>query len=209
MARKAVFLDRDGVILEERGYLARPDEVVLIEGAAEAIRKVAGLGLLVVVVTNQSGIGRGLFTENDYSRVKEKMDTLLALGGAKADAEYFCPHAPWEGCTCRKPSAGLAFRAAMDLGLDLAASFVVGDKASDMEMARIIGARSVLVRTGYGLETERTLEPVWDAVADGIADAAEIIKSWVGEERDECLENERARGENDSGGFPGNSQSPA
>jgi histidinol-phosphate phosphatase family protein len=185
--RKAVFLDRDGVILEERGYLANPDEVILLDGAASAIRMMADLGLRVVVVTNQSGIGRGFFTEEDYRRVKDRMDTLLALRGAKTDAEYCCPHAPWESCSCRKPEPGLALRAAGELGLDLTGSFVVGDKASDMEMSREIGARSILVRTGYGLETERTSEPVWDAVVDGIGEAVEVIRGWIAEGRGESL----------------------
>lgn len=177
--RRAVLLDRDGVILEERGYLSKPEDVTLIRGAAEAIRKMAGLGLKVVVVTNQSGIGRGFFTKEDYRRVKEKMDALLAPLGAKTDAEYFCPHAPWEGCTCRKPNPGLARLAAEELGLSLAGSFVVGDKRSDMEMARAIGAKSILVRTGYGCQTEREGEPIWDAAAQDIGEAAEIIARWV------------------------------
>jgi len=179
MKGRAVFLDRDGVILEERGYLSNQKEVTLIRGAAEAIRKMAGLGLKVVVVTNQSGIGRGLFTRTDYLRVKTAMDALLARQGAKTDGEYFCPHAPWEGCGCRKPAPGLALIAGKELGLNLDESFVVGDKRSDMEMARAISAKSILVRTGYGWQTERDGEPIWDAVAQDIGEAAETIARWI------------------------------
>ncbi|NLI95558.1 MAG: HAD family hydrolase [Synergistaceae bacterium] len=180
---RAVFLDRDGVILEERGYLSNPEEVTLLKGAPEAIRKMAGLGLKVVVVTNQSGIGRGLYSEDDYRKVKERMEVLLAHAGARTDAEYHCPHAPWEACGCRKPSIGLVLEAAKDLELDLSGSFVVGDKLSDIQMGRGIGARTVLVRSGYGRRTERNTPRIWDAVAEGILEAADIVASWVAEGR--------------------------
>ncbi len=179
MSNKAVFLDRDGVILEEKKYLSRVEDVVLTKGAPEAILCLSSLGLKVVVVTNQSGIGRGYFTEKEYHEVMEQMRSLLGGKGAAVDADYFCPHAPDEPCNCRKPSLGLARRAAKDLGIKLVDSFVVGDKISDMEMARAIGAKAVLVRTGYGLEVEKTCSPVWDAVVDGILDAAGIIAGWV------------------------------
>ena len=177
--KRAVFLDRDGVILEERGYLSHPGDVSLVTGAAEAIKLFSRLGLKVVVVTNQSGIGRGLFTRRDYLRVKAAMDALLARQGAKTDGEYFCPHAPWEECGCRKPAPGLALIAGKELGLNLDESFVVGDKRSDMEMARATRAKSILVRTGYGWQTERDGKPIWDAVAQDIGEAAKIIARWV------------------------------
>jgi len=177
--QRAVFLDRDGVILEERGYLSHPGDVSLIAGAAEAIKLFSRLGLKVVVVTNQSGIGRGLFTRRDYLRVKAAMDALLARQGAKTDGEYFCPHAPWEECGCRKPAPGLALIAGKELGLNLDESFVVGDKRSDMEMARAIRAKSILVRTGYGWQTEKDGKPIWDAVAQDIGEAAKIIARWI------------------------------
>jgi histidinol-phosphate phosphatase family protein len=186
--QKAVFLDRDGVILEERGYLAKPDEVTLLDGAAEAIRMMAGLGLKVVVVTNQSGIGRGFFDANDYKKVRERMNTLLAQQGAKVDAEYNCPHAPWEECACRKPLPGLVQTAASELALDVAGSFVVGDKRSDMELARAVKARSVLVRTGYGKETEKDSDGTWDVAVDNISEAAEVIRDWVEEGRVEVVD---------------------
>lgn len=205
--KKAVFLDRDGVILEEREYLARSEDVVLVQGAAEALRLLALLGLKVVVVTNQSGIGRGFFSEDDYHKVRGRMDTLLGQQGAKADAEYYCPHAPWESCNCRKPLPGLALRAARELGLDLARSFMVGDKLSDIQFARVIKARSILVRTGYGLETERTAEPIWDAVANGILEAVDILAGWVAERGDENGEESASR-EDDSRDLSGNRKSP-
>ncbi len=186
---RAVFLDRDGVILEERGYLSKTEEVALLEGTPEAIRKMAALGLKVVVVTNQSGIGRGFFSEDDYRKVKERMEALLAQAGARTDAEYHCPHAPWEACACRKPSIGLVLQAAKDLELDLSASFVLGDKLSDIQMGRAIGARTVLVRSGYGRRTERNAPRIWDAVAEGILEAADIVASWVVEGRSSLGEN--------------------
>lgn len=175
----AVFLDRDGVILEEKNYLSREEDVVLLKEAADGIRLLSSVGLKIVIVTNQSGIGRGLFSEGDYRKVMERMLALLGKEGARIDGAYFCPHAPWEGCGCRKPSPGLVFLAEKELDLNLAGSFVVGDKQSDIELARAIGARSILVRTGYGSQTERAEKPVCDAVAQNLREAAEIIVRWV------------------------------
>lgn len=176
---RAVFLDRDGVIIEDKGFISDPEDVVLIDGAPEAIGRMTSMGLKVVVLTNQSGIGRGLFLEEDYSRVTERMALLLGEGGASLDGVYHCPHAPWEGCDCRKPKPGLAFRASRDLGIDLPKSFVVGDKSSDMELARAIGAKGVLVRTGCGRKAEEEGGPLWDAVVDDVKAAAEVIRLWV------------------------------
>jgi len=181
LGEKAVFLDRDGVLIEEREYLSNPEEAFLLEGAAAAVRQLSALGLKVVVLTNQSGIGRGYLTVEKYLKVKERVDALLSERGATIDAEYFCPHAPWEGCGCRKPLPGLAHRAERELGITLEGTFVIGDKKSDMEMARSIGARGILVRTGYGAETEKNEIPAWDAVVDGVAEAAEIVSGWVEE----------------------------
>lgn len=177
----AVFLDRDGVIVEERNYLSRTEDVVLLEGAAEGIRLLSSVGLKIVIVTNQSGIGRGFFSEVDYLKVMERMFALLGKEGARIDRAYFCPHAPWEECGCRKPLPGLVKKAAMELSIDLRKSFVVGDKRSDMELARSIGAKAILVRTGYGADEEKAGEPIWDAVADRISDAAALISTWVKE----------------------------
>ncbi len=180
----AVFLDRDGVIIEDKGFISDPDDVVLIDEAPEAIGRMTSMGLKVVVLTNQSGIGRVLFREDDYSRVMERMLLLLGEGGASLDGVYHCPHAPWEGCDCRKPKPGLALRASRDLGIGLSKSFVVGDKRSDMELSMAIGAKGVLVRTGYGRKAEEEGDPLWDIVVDDIKAAAEVICQWVKEEED-------------------------
>ena len=160
--RAAVFLDRDGTVIEEVNYLSHPDQVQLLPGAAAAIRKVNERGIPVVVVTNQAGVARGFFSESRISEVHVRLDTLLAESGARIDAYYACPHHP-EGvvepyrvvCACRKPKPGLLCRAALELGLDLSSSCMIGDKLSDLEAGALAGCRSILVRTGYG----RGLDP--------------------------------------------------
>ncbi|MGC9490381.1 MAG: D-glycero-alpha-D-manno-heptose-1,7-bisphosphate 7-phosphatase [Thermovirgaceae bacterium] len=186
--KRAVFLDRDGTLIEEKGYIQRPEEVVLLPQAAEALKGFRTLGLKVVILTNQSGIGRGFYTEADYDKTMARLFDLLREKQTAVDASYFCPHAPWERCPCRKPSPGMAERAALELSIDLSRSFVVGDKASDMELARVIGARGILVRTGFGAKTEQSGTPLWDAAADDLAEAAEIIKGWIAGEKNETRE---------------------
>jgi D-glycero-D-manno-heptose 1,7-bisphosphate phosphatase len=153
--RPAVFLDRDGTLVKEIGYLADPDDLELLPGVAEALRGLRAAGYAIVVVSNQSGVGRGLFT---LSRVHEAMARLrsqLRLHGVELDAVYFCPHRPDAGCACRKPSPGLLRRAAEDQHLSLRDSVMVGDKLLDVETAHRAGAAGVLVRTGYGRDEEQ------------------------------------------------------
>ncbi|NNM33188.1 MAG: HAD family hydrolase [Gemmatimonadetes bacterium] len=153
--RPAVFLDRDGTLIEDRHYLSDPAAVRLFDGAAEAVRRLKEAGYAVVLVTNQSGIGRGYFTEKDYRAVHRELCHQLASQGADLDGAYHCPDAPGvagEGTTCRKPSPVLYRRAEGELGLDLRRSWFVGDKVSDVEAAELLGGRGVLVRTGYGRE---------------------------------------------------------
>ena len=152
--RPAVFLDRDGTIIEEVGYLQDPSKVKLIPGAAEAVRRLNERGVAVVVVTNQAGVGRGYFAESAVAQVHAELARRLAGGGggARWDAIYYCPHHPDDGCDCRKPGPGMFRRAAAEHGLDLAQSFVVGDKASDVRAGALLGCRTVLVLTGYGVE---------------------------------------------------------
>ena len=148
-ARPAVFLDRDGTVVEERDYLARAEDVHLVPGAADAIRRLRRAGFAVVLVTNQSGIARGYFTEFDYARVQERLASSLAESGARWDATYMCPHHPDVGgeCQCRKPGTLLFSRAAEEHGLDLARSWFVGDKLRDVIPAAAFGGRGVLVPT--------------------------------------------------------------
>ncbi|MFB3882101.1 MAG: D-glycero-beta-D-manno-heptose 1,7-bisphosphate 7-phosphatase [Armatimonadota bacterium] len=188
MARRAVFLDRDGTIIREANYLRSPEQVRLLPGAATAVRRLNEAGFVVVLVTNQSGIARGLLTEADLALTNEVLEQRLARKGALLDAVYFCPHHPEVGppqyrrrCDCRKPAPGMLLCAAKDLGLDLKRSFIVGDNASDMGAGRAAGCRTVLVRTGYGRETETGGGADADHVADDLAGAAEWILGSSGE----------------------------
>ena len=150
--RPAVFLDRDGTIIEDTGYLGDPGRVRLLPGAAEAIGRLNRAGMPVVVVTNQSGIARGLLDEAAYQATRVELDRLLASRGARLDAQYHCPHHPeiTGPCECRKPGLLLYRRAARDLDLDLGASWWVGDRPRDVEAARALGGRGILVRDAPG-----------------------------------------------------------
>jgi len=169
MSFPALFLDRDGVLMEEVHYCADPALVRVYPGAAEALRKARAAGFRTVVVTNQSGIGRGLMTEAQYRAVEAEF--LRQLGQGIIDASYFCPDAPGVPSARRKPAPGMVLEAAADLDLDLARSFFIGDKSADIECGRRAGARTVLVLTGYG--REQRAEPEFTA-AD-IVEAVELI----------------------------------
>lgn len=145
--RPAVFLDRDGTIIEDRNYLGDPAGVYLLPGAAEAIVALNQAGWPVIVVTNQSGIGRGYFSEADYRAVADRMIELLTAEGASVEATYFCPHAPGvlPDCLCRKPAAGLFEQAAKEKGLDLARSHYVGDRVRDLVAGIERGGRGYLI----------------------------------------------------------------
>lgn len=157
---RAVFIDRDGTLSEDIGYVSSPDELVLYPWAGEAVRLINESGLLTVVITNQSGIARGMYTEETLDAVHSRMIVELAREGARIDAVYYCPHHPEVGdaryriaCECRKPRTGMLEQAGSEHKIDLARSFVIGDKASDIKLAENAGARSALVLTGYGRET--------------------------------------------------------
>ncbi|MEX2180265.1 MAG: HAD family hydrolase [Gemmatimonadaceae bacterium] len=151
MSVAAVFLDRDGTIIQDVRYIARPDQVALIPGAAAAIARLNAARVPVIVVTNQSGIARGYYTAADYDRVRTRMNELLghegAGGGARVDATYMCPHHPDHSgaCECRKPGTLLYRRAADELGLDLTRSWFLGDRLRDVEPARALGGHGILV----------------------------------------------------------------
>lgn len=146
----AVFLDRDGTVIVEKHYLHDPAGVELLPGAAEGLRRMRELGLVLVLVTNQSGVGRGYFGRGDVERVHGRLIELLAEQGVRLDAIYSCPHAPDAGCDCRKPAPGLITRAAAELGLDPASCFVIGDKPCDVNLGLVVNATTFLVTTGYG-----------------------------------------------------------
>ena len=170
--KKAVFMDRDGVIIEQVAYLSSPEQVALIPGAAEALKLIHARGGAAVVISNQSGVGRGYFTAASVEAAHARIQELLAPYGEKVDAFYYCPHAPEEHCTCRKPQPEMILRAAKELGLDVGASLMLGDRMSDLECGVNAGcAQSVLVRTGYGAEQEPKVAAAGFAVADDILDA--------------------------------------
>ena len=159
--RKFIILDRDGTIIVERNYLSDPDQVELLPHAAEGLRQLQHLGFGLVVVTNQSGIGRGYFTETQLNRIHQRMAELLLAEKVTLDGIYVCPHRPEECCTCRKPQPGLLISAAADMAFEPSECFVVGDKPCDIDLGRCVGATTFLVRTGYGnqIALENTCHP--------------------------------------------------
>jgi D-glycero-D-manno-heptose 1,7-bisphosphate phosphatase len=150
--RPALFVDRDGTIIVDRHYLSDPTGVELLPGAVAGLRAFQDAGYALVVITNQSGIARGMYTAADYERVRNRLDELLAEEGVRLDGVYYCPHHPSRGdaCECRKPGTLLYRCAARDLGLDFASSVYVGDRRSDVEAAATLGGRAFLVLSGYG-----------------------------------------------------------
>ncbi len=152
MSKRAVFLDRDGTIVEDPGFLHEPDKVKLLPGAAAAIRRLNDAGYRVIIVTNQSGIARGRFTVADYEAVQQRLGALLTAQGARLDGAYFCPHHPqFTGpCDCRKPGLKLFRDAQAAFDIDFAQSWWVGDRLSDVQPARLLGGHGVLVTTGDG-----------------------------------------------------------
>ena len=179
MSRRFVLLDRDGTINEEIGYVLSPAELRLIPGAAEAIRDLRALGLGVVVVTNQSPVGRGWITEAELAAIHDRLRELLQASGADVDAIEHCPHRPEEDCSCRKPQTGMVDRAVADLGFDPSEAFVVGDHAGDMALGRAIGARTILVRTGHGEEELEAARDLADRVVADLPAAAAAIRDEV------------------------------
>jgi len=152
VANRAVFLDRDGTIVEDPGFLHEPEKVKLLPGAAEAIHRLNTADVRVVVVTNQSGIARGRYTVDDYEAVQRRLGELLAAHGARIDGAYFCPHHPQLSgpCDCRKPGLKLFREAAQAFDIDFSRSWWVGDRLSDVQPACLLGGQGILVVTGEG-----------------------------------------------------------
>lgn len=181
--KAALFIDRDGTLNVEANYLHKPEEVVLIPGTPEALAKVNARGIPVIVVTNQAGIGRGMYGWDDFKAVTERIAELLAEAGAHVDGTYASPHHE-KGIgeyvvadhPDRKPNPGMLLRAAQEHGIDLSKSWMVGDKPIDVEAGRNAGCRTVLVKTGYGAESG---DCGADLVADDLAQAIEqILVQW-------------------------------
>ncbi len=179
--QRAVFLDRDGTVNVEKDYLHRTEDFEFIPGAPEAIRLLKDAGFLVIVVTNQSGIGRGYYDEAAVHRLHRFMDDELARHGTGVDGYYICPHHPLHGvdgyrreCDCRKPLPGMLLEAAADFAIDLAASYIIGDKVADIEAGLAAGCLPLHVRTGYGDAESR-------ALPDGVSSHTDILAAarWI------------------------------
>ena len=166
----AIFLDRDGTLMEDVDYCGDAKDVRVFAGAAEALKKLKQRGFRLFVITNQSGISRGHFTEKQYRAVEREV--ARQIGDGLIDATYFCPHRPEDGCTCRKGSPEMVFRAAREHDLDLSRSFFIGDKKSDMDCGGNAGVTTILVQTGYGNQTS---EKFADMVARDLPEAAQMI----------------------------------
>jgi D-glycero-D-manno-heptose 1,7-bisphosphate phosphatase len=164
--RRFVFVDRDGTVIEDPGFVHRIEDYAPLPGAAEALRRLQGAGFAIAIVTNQSGIGRGLFSEAEFQTFQSHLIQDLSNRGVRIEATYHCPHRPDEGCDCRKPGTALLRRAEQELEARLEESFVIGDKPEDIEMALRAGCRPVYVLTGHGAERRAELEPDVPVVGD-------------------------------------------
>jgi len=170
LLRRAVFLDRDGTICEEMGYVNHVDRLQVFPYAAAAIRQLNQADIPVIVITNQSGVARNIFPESLVHQVHKKMISELAAAGAWIDAVYFCPHKTEDACECRKPNPGMLELAAREHGLDLRNSWVVGDRYADLELAHAVGGRGILVMTGYGRGEYDLHREKWPRQPDALAE---------------------------------------
>jgi D-glycero-D-manno-heptose 1,7-bisphosphate phosphatase len=166
----AVFVDRDGTIIEDRDYCSDPNDVKIFPGAPEALRRLKSNGFKLIIITNQSGIGRGLFTLEQYRAVEAEV--LRQLGDGLIDASYFCPDAPDQHCNCRKPATGMIFAAAREHQLDLSRSFLIGDKETDVECGHNAGVRAIRVKTGPRRDTGGSNA---DWITEDLSAATQII----------------------------------
>ena len=170
--RRAVFLDRDGTLNREVGYVGDPAELEILPGVPAALARLAAAGFALVVITNQSAIGRGLFTRAQVDAVHARLERELASAGVRLDGIFVCPHAPDDECACRKPRPGLFLQARDVLGLDLGHSWMVGDTAKDAAAARAAGVRPLYVTTGWGERDRASALAAGLAVADVATDLA-------------------------------------
>ena len=179
MRRPAVFLDRDGTLVEEVNYLSKIDDLQVFPFASDALALLKREGYLIVVVTNQSGIGRGIFLETAMHEIHDRIEYER---GGLIDGFYFCPHLPADGCACRKPGTGMIEKASNELEIDKALSWMIGDKMLDVEAGINSGLRTILVRTGYGRSFDAGSSNQPHYIADDLLDAAKQI---VGRPRSE------------------------
>lgn len=171
-----ILLDRDGTIIVDTHYLSDPEKVELLPGAAEGMRRMTDLGFRMAVLTNQSGVERGYYTEEDIQACNDRMIALLRDEGVELEAIYHCPHAPDTACNCRKPAPGLMEQAAERLGFEPGEAWMIGDKEADIRLGRNTGARTILVRTGKGRDAESTCGGLANFVVDDLVEAAKVIE---------------------------------
>ena len=183
---RAVFLDRDGTVNEEVGYLTDLEKLRLIPGAGKAIRRLNQAGFTIVLVTNQSGVARGYFPEELVHQAHAQLDAMLKADGARIDSVYYCPHHPTAGnshytldCDCRKPRTGLIERAVQDLSIDLEHSYMVGDKWSDIELGQRAGVHAILVKSGFAPDDPGNKRPAGLSEPDFIADSLSQVAEWI------------------------------
>lgn len=186
MSHIGVFLDRDGTVSEEVGYVNHLTRFRLLPGTIEAIKRFNQAGLKTILVTNQAGVARGYFKEELIWQVHEDLETQLKAAGAYLDGIYYCPHHPSAGvppyrtqCECRKPKPGLLRQAAQAHDIDLTRSFMVGDKYTDMELAQVVGAKGVMVMTGYGLGEYEYQRASWPKLPDKLAAHLLEASEWI------------------------------
>ncbi len=172
-----LLVDRDGTVIRDVGYLSRIEQIEILPRAADALRVLRDCGLKIAIVTNQSAVGRGLLDEKGLEEIHRELEKRLSAAGASIDAIYYCPHHPTEAmgayrirCECRKPDTGMALRAAADLDLDLARSYVIGDKQSDMELASRVGARGILLDAKLAANSPAAVKDIWEAAERILAD---------------------------------------
>ncbi|MET0500401.1 MAG: HAD family hydrolase [Candidatus Binatia bacterium] len=179
MKRPFVVLDRDGTIIVERHYLSDPGQIELLPGSIRGLRLMLEMGLGLVMITNQSAVGRALFDEARLDLIHRRLRDLLGAEQIRLEGIYYCPHLPEDDCPCRKPRPGLIELAGRQLDFDLPRSFVVGDKAADIEMGRRVSATTFLVRTGYGAEVAADPDVHADYVVDDLWAVAQTIRRLV------------------------------
>jgi histidinol-phosphate phosphatase family protein len=172
---KAVFLDRDGTLLTERGYLDDPRKIYFYKGVFAALKKLSSAGYKLIIITNQSGVARGYFTLGTLAKIHARFKKILGRHGLRISGIYFCPHLPTAGCRCRKPKPYLLKKAAREHGIDLRKSFMIGDQQRDMELARRAGARGILVLTGGGRSLTKRQRRSAHTVAGTMMSAARWI----------------------------------
>lgn len=173
--RKVVVLDRDGTIVVDRDYLDDPAGLSFLPGAAEGLQRLYANGLRLVVITNQSGVARGRFDLNRLAQIHSRFNEMVSLAGAHLEGIYFCPHGPDEGCACRKPATGLLEQAASQLGFELSSVIVIGDKESDIELGRRVGAPTILIRADTATGPGATAA---DFVVSDLRQAARVIAAY-------------------------------